>query len=56
MGEMGWGNALILSTGAMVTTVVVTLAIQYFRIVRLKMELRSRTRRDRMEAPSTRPN
>lgn len=55
MGEMGWGITFVLGMGAMVTAVLITLAIQYFRIVRLKMELKDRSPRDQVDAMSTQP-
>lgn len=55
MGEMGWGITFILGIGAMVTALLVTLAIQYFHIMRLKMELKARTPRDQAGAVATVP-
>jgi hypothetical protein len=39
MGEAGWGITFVLGIGTMVTVVLVTLAIQIFRIARLRMQL-----------------
>ncbi len=49
MGEMGWGITFVLVMASLVTVLLGTLMVQYFKTARLKLELNARTPRDQAD-------
>jgi hypothetical protein len=49
MGEMGWGITFVLVMASLVTVLLSALMVQYFKMARLKLELKAKTPRDQVD-------